>query len=345
MSKMMMLRNSERSAFKTCRHKWQWTYRDGRQSATAPNALRFGDLIHRALAEYYIPGVKRGEHPATAFERLYYEEAAEQESIGFDVYSDEKWVDALELGAGMLTGYVARYAEEDAEWEIVSTEQTFQLLLRVPPKEIKLDPGLSSLILPAFRFKVVGTFDGVWRHRSSGRIVFKEFKTAAAITDDGLALDEQAGLYWTYGPKWLLKKGILKEGEMISSILYTRLRKAIPNADKKRDEMGRVLNKDGSISKQQPAAFFSRIPVYRDLANRERVHARVLDEAREIQMARAGLIPLYKNPGMLHMPNCRGCAVREACEVHECGGDASSVLAATTVPWNPYEAHNLPERS
>ena len=327
---MMMLRNSERSTFKTCRHRWQWTYLDGRQSVDAPNALRFGDLIHRALADYFPPGIRRGPHPAPTFERLYEEQARELGDRGFDVFSDEKWVNALPLGIGMLEGYVRRYADEDAEYEVLSSEQTFQVRIRHPD---------------GFWFKVVGTFDGVWRHRKTGRIVFKEFKTAAAITDDGLALDEQAGLYWTYGPRWLRMAGYLKADQSISSILYTRLRKAIPNPDKKTDLLGRVLNKDGTISKQQPAPYFSRIPVYRDLTDRERVHERVLAEVAEIRAARAGKLALYKNPGPLHMPNCRGCAVREACEVHETGGDFASVLAASMTDWNPYAAHELPERS
>jgi hypothetical protein len=335
----MMLRNSERQAFKQCRHRWQWTYLDGRQSIEAPRALRFGDLIHQALAAYYKPGTRRGPAPAATYERLYHEQAKALEDKGFNVFSDDKWVDALPLGIGMLEGYVKRYSEEDKEYEIVSTEQTFQLLVRVPRK---FGVGPDGKLL---RFKVVGTFDGVWRHRKTGRIIFREFKTATAIKLDGLALDEQAGLYWTFGPKWLRSQGILKDGELISEISYRFLRKAIPNPDKRHDDMGRVLNKDGSVSKQQPAPYFSpSVPVYRDQADRERVYERVCQEAVLIARARAGLEPLVKNPGPLHMPNCLGCAVREACELHESGADWGEMLKQTMTDWNPYAAHELPER-
>jgi hypothetical protein len=44
------------------------------------------------------------------------------------------------------------------------------------------------------------------------------------------------------------------------------------------------------------------------------------------------------------MPNCLGCAVREACELHEAGGDFTSILNATMIKWDPYAAHELPER-
>lgn len=381
----MLLRNSERQAFKTCRHKWQWTYRDGRQSATASTALRFGDLIHQALDAYRPPGRKFGPMPWLTFERLYHEQAERLGEQGFDVFSDDKWEPALELGIGMLRNYVDEFKARDSEYEVIASEQTFQLLIRVPAGAI--GPGSRP-----FRFKVVGTFDGVWRHLGNRRISFKEYKTAAAIKEDGLAMDEQAGLYWTYGPKWLRQKGILKEDELPSDILYTFLRKAIRDPDATYNEQGHKLNQPkkealleayailkrplpprsdgkkgapviadlivdleantkinpfllGEPSESQPAPFFHRLPVYRDLTDRKRVHTRVCQEAYDIIMARSDLLPLYKNPGPLHMPNCRFCSVKEACEVHETGGDFESVLNASMVSWNPYAAHELPERN
>lgn len=374
----MLLRNSERQTFKKCRHRWEWTYLDGRQSREAPTALRFGDLVHQALERYYKPGRKRGPHPAKTFRTLYNKQAKALADSGFDVWTDDNWAPALDLGAGMLEGYVERYAAEDQEYEVISSEQTFQLGLTCPARPIPENDLLTS---PAFRFKVVGTFDGVWRHLSSGRLCFKEFKTASAINTDGLALDEQAGLYWTYGPRWLRKARLLPKDGELSHILYTFLRKAVPDPDAHVNEQGHRLNKPkkdalleaftdmgkvpkvktvdgmmeelgvdrayqlaGEVSKVQPAEFFERIPVYRDSADRERMHNRVLAEARDIKDARDGHLALYKNPGPLYMPNCRGCSVREACEVHEAGGDFMPVLNATMRAWDPYAAHELPER-
>jgi hypothetical protein len=388
-SPTMILRNSERSSFKTCEWRWNWTWNQGRQALYAPYALRFGDLVHQALAAYYLPGTTRGPHPAQTFERLYHEHAARHADNGFSVYSDEKWVDALELGAGMLAGYVTRYHEEDAEWEVISSEQTFKIRLRVPGV---YHETTGAVIEPPFTFWMVGTFDGVWRHRRTGQIVFKEFKTAAAIADDGLAMDEQASLYYTYGPRWLVRRGILPAGTTIREIMYTRLRKAIPDPEAVYSPEGLVLNKPskealeaaweqhapsphppirldgksgkprvedywaalgllgidwrqlGEPSKNQPKPYFSRIPVYRDDAERRIQHERVLIEARRIWRARNGLEPLVKDPGPLHMPHCRGCAVRDACEVHEAGGDWEPVYKSTTTSWEPYAAHELPER-
>jgi hypothetical protein len=338
---VLLVRNSEVQAWKTCRHRWAWTYRDARQAAQAAGALRFGSLVHAGLAAYYVPGTKRGPRPWDVFEKLYYEQAAEQKDRGFDVFVDEEWVNALDLGQAMLHGYVERYAAEDEEYEVISSEQTFQLPVRVPERRVWLEEGKSALVYPPFTFKAVGTFDGVWRHRKTKRLSFKEFKTCTAISLDGLPMDEQAGMYWTYGPKWLHRQGLLAAGEMLSDILYTFLRKSAPDPDARRNAEGHLLNKDGSVSKRQPAPYFSRVPVYRDETDRRNMHERVVQEAQELLLARAGQLPLYKNPGYLMFPNCRGCAVREACELHETGGDWQEVLAQTTITWNPYADHEL----
>lgn len=344
----MMLRNSERSTFKTCRHRWDWTYLLGLQSREAPHALRFGDLFHRSLDRYYRPGIKRGVHPAKTFERLYNEQAEALADQGFNVFSEDKWVDALPLGIAMLNGYVERFRDSDQEWEIIASELTFQRLVRVRPKDIKrLGVWLPPEALTRngeFRFKAVGTFDGVWRHRSNGRVIFREFKTAAAIKLDGLPMDEQASMYWTFGPTVLRQKGILEDEQSISEIGYRICRKAAPNPDKAHDSMGRVLNLDGSISKQQPRPYFAEVPVYRDEPDRRHAFDRICTEAAMIARARLGLEPLIKNPGPLHMPNCMGCAVKDACEAHETGADYQSLLDQTMIPWNPYAAHELPER-
>jgi hypothetical protein len=330
----MMLRNSERSSWKTCRWRWHWTYRDGLQAREAPHALRFGDLIHQALAAYYKPGIRRGPAPAATFERLYADQAKRHADSGFDVRSDDKWVDALPLGVNMLENYVRTYKDADGEFEVISSEQTFQRVIRASRPDDAPTSWPGQIL-----FKIVGTLDGVWRHRRSGRIIFKEFKTAAALTEDGLPMDEQPSLYWTYGPKWLRRKGILAPGDGDPrEILYTFLRKQlVPEWTPE----GQPIGPSGKVVRP----VFARIPVYRDAAERQALHRRVIAEAFEIHAARHGHASIYKNPGPLHMPNCRGCSVREACEVHEAGGDWFAVRNATTTRWAPYAAHELPERS
>lgn len=387
----VLLRNSERSAFKTCRFRWAWTYGGvwdiGPIRSTQPaKALWFGDLVHQALAAYYPPGVKRGVDPVETFLRLYDVRLdsmpARQSTV---LKQDNEWLSMRDLGAGMLKGYVEEFSDADQEWEVISSERTFRLPVVVPeflvPMGESFDLG-ARRVFPAFRLVVVGTFDGVWRHRSKrSRYAFKEFKTAATIKPDGLAMDDQAGYYFTYGPKWAWRMNIIPKGTYPSEILYTFLRKGIPNLDKTRDAQGRVLNLPkkedllanyptltmkglslasmmemvaaetgddplmvGQPSALQPPPFFERTPVYRDAHERREVHERVIAEAREMMMTRLGVLQPYKNPGPLHMPNCRGCPVRDACELHETGNDFQVMLDATTERWDPYSDHEMVER-
>ncbi len=242
-----------------------------------------------------------------------------------------EWESMRDLGVGMLRGYVQQFAAKDEEWDVICSEQTF----RVPVRKGARGAG----------FTVVGTVDGLWRHRiDKDRLAFKEFKTAKAISLDALPMDEQASMYWTYGPKWLQRQNILPAGTYPSEILYTFLRKAIPNPEHKFDEAGRKLNQDGELSKAQPAPYFVRVPVYRDLADRKNAHERLVAQVGEMEQVRAGELMAYKIPGPLHNPNCRGCPIRDPCELHETGGDWEPLLRQLTEEWDPYAAHEIVER-
>lgn len=382
MTSSVLLRNSERGTFKTCRFRWGLNY--GLLAATPlrsrepAKALWFGDLVHQGLAAYYRTGTKRGPKPSATFRKLY----DADERISAVLRNDEgEWESMRDLGIGMLDAFVETYADRDEEWEVVSSEQTFRLPLRVPELRIVERPGV-SIVLPAFRLTVVGTFDGLWRNRSDrDRLVFKEHKTASSISLDGLPMDDQAGFYWTYGPRWLWRQGLLPEKTYPTEILYTFLRKAVRDPAGAYDSEGRKLNKPtkealanacedaglpktgtvdeltarlsaakidsrqlGEISKSQPPAYFERQPIYRDEADRRNLHERVLEEAREMMLARHGILSPIKNPGPLHMPNCRGCSFRDACELHETGHDWEAMLRVTTEPWDPYSQHEIVER-
>jgi hypothetical protein len=339
----VLLRNSERTSFTTCRFRWDLTY--GGQLQVGPlqsrepaKALWFGDLIHQALARYYKKGVKRGAAPAPTFLKLY---DADERLDALHRNDEGEWETLRDLGRGMLIEYREEFGSRDAEWEVIAPEQTFRLPIQVPAFEID---GIG--LFPSFGLIVVGTFDGLWRNRADrSRIVFKEFKTAAQIALDGLELDEQATMYWTYGPKWLWRQKILPNKTYPTEILYTFLRKSYRDREKYDwDEAGRRLNKDRSVSKVQPAPYFVRQPIYRDMSERVLGHERLLQQAREMALARAGVLASYKVPGPLHNPNCRGCPVRQACVLHESGADWQSILAATTKPWDPYAAHEIIER-
>jgi hypothetical protein len=326
-----MLRNSERQSFLTCRQQWKWGWVDRYKPDETDVKLKFGDLIHQSLAIYYKPGKKRGPHPAKTFVKLVEKELDEW---GMKVWSEGEYEDLATLGEGMLTAYV-EYANNhpkhpDSEYEVIQSEKTFQI-----PMGIVL----------GHQVVVVGTFDGVWRHMRTKKIRFVEHKTAAAISKDALPMDDQIGTYWTYGPRYLRKLGILKENEQLDGILYNWLRKAIKKPEDNYDGAGRKLNQDGSVSKRQPPPFFDRELTFRGPAEARAVMVRVRKEARDMILARnKPQRHVYKNPGMQFMPNCKFCPFRDPCELHETGNDYQAMFDAAYKVWEPYADHELAER-
>ena len=130
-----LVRNSERGALKKCEWLWKWEFVDLLKPDEDAVALRFGDLVHQALAKYYKKGTKRGPHPAKSFKKLYEAQWEELGKMNMKPNDEDKWLDAGDLGHDMLTAYVERYAERDASWEVLSTEQTFQLPVNVSGEE------------------------------------------------------------------------------------------------------------------------------------------------------------------------------------------------------------------
>jgi hypothetical protein len=160
----ILVRTSERQSFLTCRQQWYWSWVEHLRAPGTSTALFFGDLVHQALAAYYIPGKKRGPKPAESFQELY-RLSVQVEKI-WDPDLEEK-VDLLEMGVNMLERYVEHWKEPDKEYRIIASEQHF------------------SVPIGTFNGKrvwYVGTVDGVWQHIPTGKIRFAEHKTAAAIS-------------------------------------------------------------------------------------------------------------------------------------------------------------------
>lgn len=316
--KAKTIRTSERRTFTSCRQKWYWSYVDRLRPRVAAPALRFGTLIHEALEARYPVGAKRGPHPAEAFEDLYQKELEDAFEYGFRD-DDGAWMKAGDLGVAMMNEFVREYGE-DERWEVVSSEQLFR---------VRMTPQVTY----------AGKLDGIWRDRDTGHILLKEWKTAAQFWFGHLPLDEQAGSYWAIAPPWLRKKGILKKGEKLQGILYTFLRKAMPD-DRPKNEDGLSLNKNGTVSKRQPAPLFHREMAYRDTFDRNMVRARIIAQAEEMAMCRDGALAVYKVPDQR---NCGGCPFLDACELHETGADYQPLLRAGFERYNPYSEHEVRE--
>jgi hypothetical protein len=291
-----------------------------------------------ALAGWYIPGIKRGVHPAKTFAKAYDAEIARNEEIfGFRVGDDEKWENARDLGIAMMNNYVDEYGQ-DSEWKVIATEMPFKVLVH---HEVRIDEWPHSRVEPWFYY--VGIVDGVWEHRVSHDLWIPDHKSTAGIGDSKLnylQVDDQAGSYWSWGVDYLREVGILKPKQQLAGMLYNFLRKAMPDERPSKIVNGKrmYLNLDGSVSKKQPSPYFLRQPIYRDEFDREEAKRRALVDFRRTELFRSGELEMTKNPGMFTCPTC---AMRDACELHETGNDWEGFLNQTTKSWDPYAEHEV----
>lgn len=327
-------------------------------------ALTFGTMVHGALAEYYIPGRKRGRHPAEAFIEIYDTDADEHGGKGFDQWDDDgNKIDARELGWAMLSAYIERWGD-DSNYEVLMPEMAFQI--DVYDKQGR------------YLCTLVGTVDGPMRNRKTGRIELFEHKTAKSISEVRLnsGYGEQGLTYWWALNLWLQHIGELKEGELVDSVRYNFLRKGFPderprnaqghylNQPKKDDLIAALASKDiylpgrptmdvltsacaevgldagqlGQVSAKQPTPLFVRQELVLGVNELMQFQKRLRSQAWEMQQVREGKIPIYKNP----TKDCDwDCPFKFACELHEMGGDYETVLEFEFKEWEPYEVHEL----
>lgn len=364
-----ILRTSERSTWERCPRKWWWAYREGLVPVGAERTpFWFGTIAHIAWADWYIPGVKRGVHPADTFKRLS-DESLRTVKVANETDEETvtQWQDAAKLGVTLMEEYV-KYWGRDESWDFIQAEQTFSLDIPWPKPEegrqalyvVDADTGALTV------YK--GTYDGVYRDLVDGRIKLLENKTAKSIQTGHLTLDNQAGSYWAVATHTLRRMGLMKPGESIAGINYNFLRKGLPD-ERPVDAEGYATNKPvkadyaaalglegklptleklaelaasrgirvlGERSKAQPAPLFHRELVHRTAPERKMQLRRIQDEAVHMQAVRDGLLPLNKHPNY----SChRECQFFSMCELEDRGGDWREFRRIAFRQVDPYADH------
>jgi len=234
-----IIRTSERRDFKRCQARWWWHYREGlKPRGHEKTPLWFGTGVHLGLAEWYIPGTKRGVHPAETFAEFAKDGIYSIKTADATEEAVAQFEEGLELGVKMLEGYVRHYGNDD-HMDIIQAEHPFGLDIPWPDntrqKAYIVEPGD---IMALYR----GTWDGVYRDLTTSKIKLLETKTAKAIVTTHLPLDDQAGSYWAIASMVLRKLGLLGPKERIHGIEYNFLRKALPD-ERPRDAEGYACNK------------------------------------------------------------------------------------------------------
>lgn len=370
-----LLRTSERSDFKRCPWMWQQRWRYGFTPVREPTWAVFGTAWHRAQEIYYPVGTKRGSVLDAAdmflaslddlgrkigvdIEELEEAEIRKKEDKGTKV----KLVPARELGPTMLREY-DRYYEKDRDWEVIHSEQTFQI--NVP------DPDYEDETIVVY----AGTWDLLVWVRSKQRFWLVDHKTAKSIPTPGyLDLNDQAGSYPWVAREVLRHKGIFGKKDRISGIIFSYAKKSPPD-DRPVNKFGESLNKatktqyvealtgvdnwtatglrkhtveylesvaaanhllvEGEVSARQPVKRFERYESPRTEAQNVRQAHRVQEEAVLMEMARNGEIPIIKNTAH----DCERCVLFDLCTLHEQGDDWKFYRDEMFKVRDPYESH------
>jgi hypothetical protein len=371
MTNLPILRTSERRAFKRCQARWWWSYREGlKPKGAASTPLWFGTGVHIAFAEWYIPGVKRGRHPAETFEEFAIEALREIKGAGAAEERVAEYEEGLALGIVLMNQYV-EYWGQDGSWDFIQPEQTFSLDVPWPAERqtaYVVDAESGVMV------KYNGTYDGVYRDLVDGRIKLLETKTAKAVSTGHLTLDDQAGSYWAVASFTLRKLGLIGPKESISGINYNFVRKSYPD-ERPKDPEGYATNKPvkadylaalgdllpdaklaskaklddleataklynrivlGERSKVQPPALFERHLIHRTGPERQSQLRRIQDEAIQMRSIKDGLLPITKNPTRDCGWDCEFFAM---CELQERQGNWQYHRDAFFKVQDPYADH------
>lgn len=349
-----LVRTSERNDHARCPWMWEQRWLNGLVPVREPTWAVFGIAWHRAMEVYYPIGRKRGSL-ADAIDMFLASLDDQGRKIGVDINDLEeaerekqaskgkevKLVPARELGPIMLREYVKRY-EGDRDWEVIHSEQTFQI--DVP------DPEFPSEIL----LVLAGTWDLLVWSRSKRRYELVDHKTAKSIPGWGyLDLDNQAGTYPWVAKEVLVHKGILTKKDHIRGIWFSYAKKSPPDmrpvnargeslnkptkahyiaaltktnrlalSKYKVEELAEMAHKqgivvEGEVSATQPAKRFERYYSPRTPQQNIGQARRVQKQGIVMQLMRDGEIPIYKTPNH----ECERCAFFDMCTLEEQGDD------------------------
>ena len=254
MTDLPLLRQSERGVFKKCQ--WAWWQQHVNPilggSGIVPivekwkEAADFGTLFHVALAEYYLPGTKRGPHPSETWEKLANQVRAEIRTT--EVVDDElikTWDDFYELGLVLTEAYVERY-QGDPHWDVLDAERRFRVVIPdvryKPLKSEKGKRGYRPMVI------LVGTIDLCFRDLNNednkGRPIIKmvDHKTVGRFESlHYLTLDEQASTYISVATHALREQELIEKDEVVRGMEYNFIRRAKLDT-RQRDSLGQARN-------------------------------------------------------------------------------------------------------
>lgn len=284
-------------------------------------ALEFGTWMHEALDLWYRPGgTKRSGNLAEHFRMLAEDHIGMAQSNGAPEHLLDRAWELAALGKEMAAAYQEHYSGTDPTIDVVAVEV---------PLEFQVDDIATYLLKPDMLYRV-----------RAGEYRLMEHKTAASIRTGHLVIDGQARSYGVLAERAYKRAGVLSKNDEITGITYNFLRKALPDT-RERDERGRALNKNGTVSAKQPAPSFLRHPVTLTRAAKKVTLSRILTDAVFItatsDRVRNGGLPLVALPKTPHYSCERTCTFFAICTAEENGMDITDMRRSLFVKKDPYD--------
>lgn len=324
MSNIPVVRSHERISLKRCPKQWYWKWRRGLVPRHARfGALELGTWMHKALGLWYGVGLKRHGSLPEIFAAIANEDikAAAEANAPSSVLTKAR--ELASLGIVMSSSYVTYYGD-DPDINVLGTEM---------PLEFTVTDTDGSLVgIHRLKPDVIYTDknDDVW---------LLETKTARTIRTEHLVVDEQARAYGAMAEAVLRREGIIRPEQRFRGVMYNFIRKAVPD-ERPTNAEGLYLNKDGSVSKVQPAPLFKRHQV--PLTNRAKRQTlmRIKGEVLLITLMTKALREKRIDPRDLqktfHYSCPKTCDFWAMCVLEEQGGDIRRMLKDLYIVQDPY---------
>ncbi len=316
-----VIRQSERVDFKRCMKKWFWRWRRGLVPKTRSfGALELGTWMHTALEYRYVGGIVTLE---AAFDIASSNELDAAMRDGAPQHELEKGAALRTLGLGMALAYDRKY-DRDPEIRPIGAEIGLEFEI----------PGETGKTAAIHRLKP----DLLYRNPRD-EIWLLENKTAKQIAVEHLPIDDQARGYAAMSERALRRAGYLKSNEQVKGVMYNFIKKIMPD-ERPQNAQGQYLNKNGSVSRQQPLPTLVRHPVVLNRAAKKSALLHIQREALMItgmtMSIREKRIPpehLTKTP---HKSCPKLCEFFTMCVLEEQGGDVREMERSSFIRRNPY---------
>lgn len=286
MADLPVVTSSERKDYKRCPKKWYWHWRMGLvPKRPSVGALDLGTWVHDAFDRWYEPEYERngslGDH---------FLEVAEAAIAQLPDFQRDKADELLTLGMSMLRGYAEHYGN-DPDVCVIGGEI---------PLEFTIDHD--GEVIAKHSLKP----DLVYINERTREVWLMEHKTASQIVTEHLVLDDQARPYGAMAERALRQLGLIPKGYRFRGIMYNFLRKAHAD-DRLTNSKGQALNRNGTVSKRQPAPRFKRHPV--EMTRQAKVIAlqRIQVETDTITMLTLALREGRLKPNYLPKTPTKGC--------------------------------------